>query len=108
MCNHTAVAKAFVTAARALAFALLTIGTGINFSWAGSDQASGRNFTPISPVRGSFKLVQASCDPLGYRCAPSHPESCCTNRCFSPTQGCVCILQGFGCDDDPNCCSGIC
>jgi hypothetical protein len=38
MCNHTAVAKAFVTAACALAIALLTIGMGVNSLWVGSDQ----------------------------------------------------------------------
>lgn len=47
MCNRIIYAKAFVTAACALAFALLTIGTGVNSSWAGSDQASGLNFTPV-------------------------------------------------------------
>jgi hypothetical protein len=48
MCNHTAVAKTFVMAACTLTIALLTIGTSVNSSWAGSDQPSGLNFTPIS------------------------------------------------------------
>ena len=48
MCNHTAVAKAVVIAQRTLAIALFTIGMGVNSTWAGSDQASGLNFTPVS------------------------------------------------------------
>lgn len=48
MRNHTAVASAVVAAACTLAIALLTIGTGVNFAWAGSGQPSGLNFTPIS------------------------------------------------------------
>ena len=47
MFNHTH-AKAFVTAACALAIALLTIGMGVNSSWAESDQPSGLNIAPIS------------------------------------------------------------
>ncbi len=49
MCNHTADAKAFAIGPRTLAIALLTIGMGVNSTWAGSDQPSGLNFTPISP-----------------------------------------------------------
>ncbi len=48
MCNHTAVAKAFVIAACTLAIAFLTIGMGVNSTWAGSDQPTGLNVTPIS------------------------------------------------------------
>jgi len=48
MFNRTTVGKTFVTAACSLAIALITIGTGVNSSWAGSDQASGLKFTPIS------------------------------------------------------------
>jgi hypothetical protein len=46
MCNRTALAKVFVTAACALAIALFTIGMGVNSSWAGSDQTPGMKFTP--------------------------------------------------------------
>jgi len=48
MCNRTSYATTFGTAARALAIALLIIGTGVTSAWAGSDQTSGLNFTPIS------------------------------------------------------------
>jgi hypothetical protein len=48
MCDHTVVAKAVVTTACSLAIAFSTIGMGVNSSWAGSDQASGLNYTPIS------------------------------------------------------------
>ena len=51
MYNHTAVAKAFATAACTLAIALLTIGMGVYSTWAGRDQSSGLNFTPISSKR---------------------------------------------------------
>ena len=48
MCNRTTVAKAFATAASALAIALFTIGIGINSAWAGSDPPRRLKFTPIS------------------------------------------------------------
>jgi hypothetical protein len=48
MFNRTTVAKAFVTAACALAIALLTIGIGVNSAWAGSDQTSRPQVNPIS------------------------------------------------------------
>ena len=48
MCCHTTVTKAVVTAACALAIALSAIGMGVNSTWAGSDQASGLKFTPVS------------------------------------------------------------
>lgn len=48
MFNRTTDAKAFATAACALAIALFTIGMGVNSSWAGSDQPSGLLLPPIS------------------------------------------------------------
>ena len=50
MYNHTAVAKAFATAACTLVIALLTIGMGVNSTWAGSDPPIVQNFTPLSPA----------------------------------------------------------
>jgi len=49
MYNCTAVAKVFATAASTLAIALLIVGIGIDSTYAaGSHQASGLKFTPIS------------------------------------------------------------
>ena len=72
MFDHPAVAKAFVTAACALAIALLTIGMGVNSTRAGSDQPSGLNFTPISSG-GVFPPVPSARHP---RCTSSHYRQC--------------------------------
>ena len=60
MSNHTAVAKALVTAAGALAIGLLAIGIGANSSWAGSDQS-----TPISS-EGVFQPAPAPSAPVDH------------------------------------------
>ena len=64
MCNHTAVANAFITAACSLAVALLTSGMGVNSAWAGLDQPSGLKFTPLSsahhnPLARNYLVTQA-------------------------------------------------
>ena len=48
MFNHITEAKTFVMAARTLAIALLTIGLGVNSAWAGSDQPSGQQVSPLT------------------------------------------------------------
>jgi hypothetical protein len=63
MSNHTAVAKAFVMAACTLAIALLTIGMGVNATWAGSEQPSGLKYTPIL-FGGVFPPVPSAGHPL--------------------------------------------
>jgi hypothetical protein len=58
MLNHPTDDKAFVKTACSLAIALLTIGMGVNSSWAGLDQPSGLKSTPIST--NAFSLPNAS------------------------------------------------
>ena len=96
MCNHTAVAKTFVVAACTLAVALLTIGIGVNSSWAGSDQLIGLNFTPTSLAHNLARVdrpfsrvdrtqyaddcVVSGRDPGGGACF-----KCCSKTCLSGT-----------------------
>jgi hypothetical protein len=102
MCNRTTVAKAVVTTVSTLAIALLIIGMGVNSTWAGSDQPSGLNFTPISPevitsataITAPFAINQrtrvaplktAACLSNGKEC--NKPEDCCSNECGAITRG---------------------
>lgn len=90
MFNHTTDAKAFVTAACTLAIALLTIGMGVNSTWAGSDQQSGLQSTHISSqvvIPPTPPPAQASPDrllPL-HRTAQASPQEAaraeCVHRC---------------------------
>jgi hypothetical protein len=103
MCNNTAVAKAFVIAARTLAIALLTIGMGVNSTWAGSDQPFRIKFTPISskvvfqPVTAAgnphrsitMPRTAQACLPNGAVC--SKDEDCCSNRCAVLPETKTCI-----------------
>jgi|HubBroStandDraft_4_1064222.scaffolds.fasta_scaffold43494_3 hypothetical protein len=114
MCNHTAVAKAFVTTACALAFACLTIGTGVNSSWAGSDTPAGNLFShihsqtdsrPSSTIRHRSRHAEA-CVVVGQECNMS--EDCCSRFCDydedKEDYACACMLIGEKCNDDFNCC----
>jgi hypothetical protein len=102
MFNHTAVAKAFATAACTLAIALLTTGMGVNSSWAGSDQPSGMSLASLttspshqtSPNHLKNKTLANACSPLGGCCSwgpalagwcnSSGPTTCCAGACCHP------------------------
>jgi hypothetical protein len=94
MCNRTTYAKAFVKAACALAIALSTIGMGVNSTWAGSDQPTGLNFTPIS-FEGVYRSgteadkarrFAAACVRYHEECTipPDMRYPCCTGHTCQP------------------------
>jgi hypothetical protein len=79
---------------------------GVNSTWAGSDQQSGLEFTPIlsfSPtdaqLRSSLmprssrtrRLVQSECDPGYYACRCPKRITCCI---LSPREICRCDGSG--------------
>jgi len=97
MCNHTAVTKAIVMAACTLAIALLSIGIGGNSTWAGSDQPSSLNFTPISndvvvhrapwSVRGHRIQYAQDCFKSGDRPGAGNLcYKCCSGGCQPGTE----------------------
>jgi hypothetical protein len=93
MFNRTAVAKAFVMAACALAYAFLTIGMGVNSTWAESDQSPVLKFTPV-PSRVLFQPATAA----GY-----------SHRLISmPRTAHACKPGGGSCDAPEDCCSKVC
>jgi hypothetical protein len=61
MSNHAAVAKTVVTAACTLAMALLTIGMGVNSSWAGSD-LSAQSTCALADCDCNFRECMADVD----------------------------------------------
>jgi hypothetical protein len=83
MCSHTVVANAVVAAACTLAIALLTIGMGVNSTWAGSDQPNKLSQRP--------RLVQQTCVVGQFLCscqpARDFPNFSC---CASVSQQCAC------------------
>jgi hypothetical protein len=97
MRNRATVAKAFVTAASALGFALLTTGTGVNLSWAGSDHAPGLRFTPISfegvyrtgTKAGKARRFAQACMRFHEECSlpPDMRFPCCAVSTCSPNPG---------------------
>jgi hypothetical protein len=108
MCCHTAVTKAVVSAACALAIALSTLGMGANSSWAGSDQASPVQFAALNQLptdkvtavsKKRLRVADSTCtsgDGQVTRTCPleSSPGStmCCsyhaTVTCHVPTNPC--------------------
>ena len=95
MGNHTAVAKAFVTAACALAIALFTIDMVANPTWAGSDQTPGMKFTPRlfeGVYRRSTNYKAAKATRFAQKCQQYHEE--CSKYpdtrfpCCDPNQSC--------------------
>jgi len=120
-----------VTTARTLAIALLTIGMGVNSTWAGSDTriscgvifrpvtAAGHPHRPITmprtavsaPIATSLKtLVAQACLAVGYAC--SNGPDCCSEICSTdvrnPAPGTVCICipsqSPAPCTTDAQCC----
>jgi hypothetical protein len=77
MFNQPTVSRAFVKSACTMAIALLTIGMGVNSSWARSDQSSGLKFAPISRVQ--------LCDGCGQLCGHADQPYC--------PSGCYCKLD---------------
>jgi len=84
MCNHSAVLKAVVVAKGTLAIALLTIGMGVNATWAGSNQPSRRG-----DVQGA-RTHYAQNNSFFAICEKTHAAEC--------------LMQGaidcYICDDD--------
>jgi hypothetical protein len=108
MYNHTAVAKAFATAACTLAIALLTIGLGVNSTWA-ADPPLVPNFTPlthallITPVPyGKIRLVQA-CAGRAQTCNAADGRGPC--RSFPTLSSRVCCAGAGRCVPADN---GLC
>ena len=90
MCNHTAVAKAFVVAACTLAIALLTIGMSVNSTWAETGQPSERNFTSIASKSAPART--------GQKVRANRMAQACIKSGDSPGEGQLCY----------KCCSGVC
>jgi hypothetical protein len=64
--------------------ALLTIGMGVNSSWAGSEQPSGLKFTPIKSLR------TAQNPPQDNSCSCSQYHINCSACVFDTNNVCVC------------------
>jgi hypothetical protein len=118
MCNRFAYAKAFVTAACALAIALFTIGMGVSSSWAGSDPPSELQTASMSseavftPVPGlSHRPItlprlkklsedsQPSTEPTTPTTSPSASPPCGrqNDKCGAGYRPC-CESEGFHCN----------
>jgi hypothetical protein len=98
MCNHTAVAKHFVTAACALAIALFTIDMIVSPTWAGSDQTPGMKITSRlfeGVYRTSTKAAKAT--RFTQMCVQYHEE--CTSY---PDMRFPCCDPNQTCDTNPN------
>ncbi len=88
MFNHTTDAKAFVTAACTLAIALLTIGIGVNSTWAGSPDPRYLSHSNPSATSVPFRYAQ-NCVPTNGVCfAPGmqRPQTCCPGKSCSVTR----------------------
>jgi hypothetical protein len=107
MCDHTAVAKAIVVAQRTLAIALLTIGMGVNSTWAESDQASGSKFTPMSSEVVVRPVIAAS-HPHRSITMPRTAVSAPIATSLKTLVAQACLPIGYACSNDPDCCSEIC
>jgi hypothetical protein len=124
MFNHTAVAKAVVTAACTLAIALLTIGMGVDPTWAGSDppsalqSASTLSEVVVPPVPGPSQrslaiprpkklsqVSQPSTGPTTPTPSPSPPcakqdEDCSSVACCPKLH---CVPSGGGANKQQTC-----
>jgi len=121
MCNHTAVAKTSIKAASTLAIALLTMGMGVNCSWAGSGQPSDLKSTPVTSNTFSQPGTAAGSRhrwfaqyglPWGAPCTATFPQECYSGICQWSDQhhrlACLCYGYRAPCAHDYNCCSWQC
>ncbi len=89
MFNRTKYAKAFIAAAHVLAIVLLTIGMGVNPSWAGSDRPTMINFSPIPSD------------------VVSQPVPAVRHQPRSPVRIAACAEKYTPCFKDEMCCTGL-
>jgi hypothetical protein len=102
MRNHIANAKYVVIATRSPAIALLTIGMGVNPAWAGSDQPSGLDSTPIQS-EAIFQPVSAAGHPHEPTTMPRtavRPFIISTTRKIAQD----CLPAGSACSNVGQCC----
>jgi len=103
MFDRTTDAKTFTTAACALAIALFTIGTGVDSSWAGSEQPSGLKYTPIL-FGGVFPPVPSAGHPLRSITMPRTAVRLFISTTLKTFVAQNCLPAGSPCSNVAQCC----
>ncbi len=84
MFNRIPYAKVFATAACTMAIVLLTIGMGVNSSWAGSDQPSR---LPLPPIPSAVVIQPETAARHPLRSSTSHPRIAQAGFCTADVAG---------------------